>query len=101
MKGEPVMTTFTSNRPIGSIHITTKTTPQGTLLTRSSKTFMGEQSSQIEVSLPTSEVEAQLLAWANGAFIQDALTSFTPAEREWVITGIQPGHRLNPLEGQV
>ena len=101
MKGEHIMTTFITNRPTGTIHIKTKCTPQGTLLSRTSQTFMGENSSQLEVSLPTDEVEAQLKAWLDGAFIQNALTSFSASEREWVITGILPGDRLNPLEGQV
>lgn len=90
------MTTITHQRPMGTVSVEVNEVEGKTTLTRSATGWLAPAPSTLEVSTPAPQAVAMLTAWAEGAVAQDALSEWSVQIREWLITGFEPGHEMNP-----
>ena len=90
------MTTITHQRPMGTISVKVAEVEGKTTLTRSATGWLAPAPSTLEVDTPATQAIAMLTAWAEGAVAQDALKDWSVQIREWLITGFEPGHEMNP-----
>lgn len=91
-------TTLICPRPAGAVVLTIHLdllTGEVVML-REGRGIFAPPGSKLTVNKPLDEVVAQLTSWCKGELIQSALADWSVQEREWLITGIEPGHELNP-----
>lgn len=90
-------TTLINRRPAGSIVLTIIEEVSSVLIVREGHGIgLDAPFSTLHLSKPYDQVVAQLTSWCEGELAQVALKDWSLEVREWLITGIAPGHELNP-----
>ena len=80
--------TITHSRPIMTISIVVENCGQHCILTRKEEGFFGSKETRISVKHSYEECVEGITKWAEGDLVQDAVPSWTPQLREWLITGM-------------
>lgn len=92
-------TTLICPRPAGPVVLTIhedRLVDGEVIIVREGRGIFAPPSTKLTVNKPLDVVVGDLTAWCKGELIQSALADWPPQEREWLITGIEPGHELNP-----
>lgn len=88
-------TTLINRRPAGSIILSLQEESEGRVLITREGLGIGLDApiSTMLLSKPYAQVVAQLTTWCEG---EVALKDWSVQVREWLITGIELGHEMNP-----
>lgn len=89
-------TTLICPRPAGAVVLTIHEVGGEVVIVREGRGIFAPPSTQLTVNKPLDQVVRDLTAWCEGGLAQVALKDWSIQVREWLITGIEPGHELNP-----